>query len=122
MVKEFEIVLNTTFGGFSIDKEMREWLTLNKGWIFGEYEQEDEDLRGYWGRCKQERVDKIELRTNPDLIACVKALREKNKDIPRKDRYSHSVLSLEVKTVTINVEIDDYDGMETVSIWGMTSD
>lgn len=57
----------------------------------------------------------ISIRTNPDLIECVKALQEKHKGISFSYKKKPKIRELEVVKVEIEVE-DFHDGIEKVSV------
>ena len=83
-----KIVINRSFGGFSLSKEAYKFLGLK--W----------DGYGY-------KYTSYEGRTNPDLIKCVETL---------GDRANGSFANLKVVEIPDGVdwEITDYDGLEKV--------
>lgn len=127
---ELEVVINTSFGGFQICCEMALWLFENKGWnIITEaeydYKKKSEYPLNTLVDAKDLKFiysphdDSIKFRTHPDLIECVRALKELYKEESEKyyrDRqYSSTIDDLEVETVTITIGVEDYyDGKERV--------
>ena len=119
---EIELVLNVDFGGFSFDTEMALWLTENCGWTIISYDQynyKDKypittliDLRGDMF-CSPN--DGVELRSNKDLIQCVRALQILHKNDKYPDSRIGHIHDLSIKTVKIHIEIENYyDGKERV--------
>lgn len=123
---DLELVLNTQFGGFHFDTEMALWLIENRNWVVlseKEYDYKKEypintltEVMGdyYYSPHK----DTIELRSNKDLIDCVRFLKEKHKDDVYPEKYYGHIHSLSVKRVKVRVEIEDYhDGKEKINCW-----
>ena len=119
------MVLNTDYGGFSINTEMALWLSENREWnVISEkeynYKKKDEypittivDMRGdyFYSPCG----DTIEFRSNKDLIDCVRAVKlaHENDSFP-ESRYGH-INKLNIIKVGTLLEIEDYhDGKERV--------
>lgn len=116
-MSEIELVLHTSFGGFHFDTEMALWLSENRGWNIIRYADFDYKERGNYpvntlldmNSCFLPPNDNVGLRSNKDLIDCVRALQAGN------NRYVHR---LTIMKVVIHVEIEDYhDGRERVNCW-----
>lgn len=120
------LVLNTDYGGFSLDTEMAEWLRDNRGWSLLNHE--------FDGRCTDGTLKKalsrimsniyyhpeqhsIEFRSNQDLIDCVRELREKRANSTFNEwHYSH-IKCLEVVEANVNFSVNNYhDGKERLEI------
>lgn len=123
-----QVVINVNFGGFSFDTEMALWLSENRGWTIiseKEYDYKKNDYpinvlvdcgNNRFYSPHNDKNDKIKLRTNLDLIDCVKALKEKHKDdkFPRQEH----IHNLAIKTVEVDVDVfDHHDGKERVECW-----
>ena len=120
-----EVIINTCHGGFNISEKGAEWLIENKDWEVTEWEDgttkdDSADLvdvtKGPEGRKRiyrskysfvTERTD-LELRTDPDLIECVKEL-----GIDANGK--HSELEIVEVPEDIDIEINEYDGWEWVA-------
>lgn len=118
-----QIVINKCFGGWRLSDKAIEWLIKNRGWKVTDY---SDDGRGYKDETAQivrnpehykhptfspkyylvkDRDD--ELRTNKDVIAVIKTLKN-----DANSRYS----KLTIIKIPKNVkwEIDEYDGLESI--------
>ena len=123
IVKELEIVVNCAFGGFNLDTEMAIWLMEHKHWQVcesGEFETDEYDLVGlgdyFW---PTEKYDKTDFRMNPDLIECVKTLRDKYYGLSWSERRKSNakVLELGISFVEIRIDIENvHDGKEEVKV------
>jgi hypothetical protein len=131
VIAEIEVVLHTNYGGFHVDTEMALWLMENKGWKIIE---ENNPLGNYYGKESEFPINwlkdsphdyffnpnysSLKFRTNPDLIECVKTLKElhKNDVYPMsRERYIHS---LKVVKIKIHASVEDYyDGKERINCW-----
>jgi hypothetical protein len=128
---EIELVLNTDFGGFHFDNEMASWLKQNRNWTILSEKEYDYKIKhpittlvemtgGYFYSPSR---DNIELRSNKDLIECVKFLKNKHKDDVYPESYYGYIHDLSIKKVKINIEIEDYyDGKERINSWVDESD
>jgi len=119
-----EVVINNCFGGFGISTEAGKWLIENRDWKVTEYDNGSiadpnaelvDSQSSKYGKTRGSRyrlVDdthrNIELRQNPDLIDCVKALGE---DVNTRTS------SLKVVEIPDGVEftIEEYDGNEHIA-------
>lgn len=121
-ITTIELVINTEYGGFSYNQEIAEWLKNKRKWkIITEKELGDEHPlttiiklgSNHYATYK----DCIELRMHKDLVNCIRELKEKHED----DDFTihHNQLdSLEIKTVSIFLDIEDYhDGKERVKTY-----
>lgn len=137
--EQFEIVIHTHFGGFTITDEMAEWLRDNKDWTIFPKERNARECIQEFGLSKIEKSlfkygkdfyfymydsnchkledeYRIKLRTNQDFIDCVRFLQEKYKDLSYEEERKNKIMKLEIKTVKISLEIEDYyDGKERIS-------
>jgi hypothetical protein len=105
-IAEFKIVLNVRYGGFSLTKEMTDWLVKNKGW------KVDKD-----GQLEVELYRNDEVRRNPDLIECVRAVQKAHADDSWSDRYYDQTFALRIFNVTVNLGIEDiHDGKEEAQV------
>ena len=129
-IPEIEVVINSEYGGFSLDQYMADWLVENKGWSIVDYyndvKQKDDkfDLYRMGGGTfyPKNEVD-IDFRTNKDLIECVKFFQDKYKNLTYSERnkmYSDcrcKFFDLKIEKVKITIEIDDYhDGKEKICV------
>ena len=105
-IAEFKIVLNVRYGGFSITQEMSDWLAKNKGW------KVDKD-----GQLEVEFRDD-EIRRNPYLVECVRAVQKAHANDSWSDRYYDKNFALRIFDVTVNLDIEDvHDGKEEAQVW-----
>lgn len=122
-VVEIELVLNVDFGGFSFDTEMALWLEENCGWTiiaYSEYNYKDKypittliDLKG---NTFSSPNDGVELRSNKDLIQCVRALQVLHENDEYPEKYYGHIHNLKIETVNIHIEIENYyDGKERIN-------
>ena len=121
-----EVILNTSYGGFSIDTEMALWLMEHRGWTTDQDTRKAYHEKDSWPvNCLVEygrdhyshpRSDAFEFRANRDLVDCVKALKLLHEDDPfPQERHSH-LHDLDVIEVTVELGIQDYhDGKERVT-------
>lgn len=130
---ELKVVLNKTYGGFGVDEEMSLWLHENKNWKLlpeSDYNYKEKYtntiVEGQFGMYLPNDSRDLTLRQNPDLIECVETLRRQYEDKENDYSYSewrrlentHKCLQLEVIKIKLSFEIDDYDGIETMSVTG----
>lgn len=127
------LVINGNYGGFSLNREMAEWLRDNKGWKLAPsdtYPTDDFDLAGdndFWYASTKWNRNEIEFRSNPDLIECVRWLKWKYRNYDKHStRYieDHRKASsirhaYDLRIVKVNIEIgiaDKFDGIEAVHV------
>jgi hypothetical protein len=119
---EMELVINVDFGGFSFDTEMALWLSEHRGWTVlpeKKYNYKEKypinTLVEMSGDYFYSPNDGIELRSNKDLIDCVRALQilHENDDYP--EAYYGHIHNLSIKKVAVHIEIENYyDGKERI--------
>lgn len=122
---ETEVVINVSFGGFSFDTEMALWLSENRGWnVIPEKKYNYKEkypittLIEMSGDHFFHPNDDFNLRSNKDLIDCVRELQtlHENDSYP-ESRYGH-IHALSIKKLSVHVEIENYyDGKERVKCW-----
>lgn len=122
---QMELVLNIDYGGFSFNTEMALWLSENRGWtVLSEKKYNHKEkypittLIEMTGDYFFHPNDSIDLRSNRDLIDCVRALQtlHENDTFP-ESRYGH-IHNLSVKNISFHIEIEDYhDGKERIKCW-----
>ena len=121
-IAEFKIVLNVRYGGFSLTKEMADWLAKNKGWKITKKNNLDteNDLCGLCGDYyyATSKYEEDEIRRNPDLIECVREVQKDHaKDSWSEQRYNKN-FDLQIMDVTVHLEIADVrDGKEEARAW-----
>lgn len=125
MELEIEAVLNTSFGGFSLNEEMAQWLVENKKWTIlnpNDYSYKETYPVNYLLKTGNDNYysptfnESLELRSHPDLIECVKSLQTLHENDSFQEKYYGKIFSLKVKKVKINIEIEDYhDGKERLT-------
>lgn len=101
--KTFSVVINTDYGGFRLSDEAQLRIAARKGL---ELEYSD---NGRFLKLKGEKykgIDDICQRDDPDLVAVVREMGKAASTV-----YS----DLEVVDVTVEVNIDEYDGKERVT-------
>ena len=115
---ETEVVIHDAFGGFSLTDEIVERLKERKcAWA----DKLQRASHGEWYLFEDD-----EFRRDPDLVAVVKEIRE---ELDRRVEDLHSwrdraaleqemLHGLKVVRVAITLEIEDYDGKETVRVRG----
>lgn len=113
------LVLNRHYGGFSIDREMVDWLVKEKGWTVGsaeDYDKGTHDLVLFYGSFYPGKSrDSIAFRSNPDLVECVEALQKRHADWGWVARQSSLLFGLRVVELSVDAYIDDVDdGIEEV--------
>lgn len=124
-MQTLEIVINTTFGGFTVSKEMGEWLISNRQWKV--VDENDHDfqtdlplgtlLRSKWGYSPTDS-GRFEFRSHPDLVACVRALQELHAGDKHALRREQRIWDLEVVEATVHIDVVDYhDGKEKIECW-----
>lgn len=131
-----EIIKNACFGGFSLSDAAYQWLIDNKGWKVIVYDSEleeqhkrktglynlhqNEEGKNYifsWNLKKEYSIlgkysycgstSTVDFRSNPDVIEVVKTLK-------KKSWGSCAELEIVKVPVGIEVEIDEYDGLESI--------
>ena len=123
VIAELEVVLHVDFGGFRINDEMALWLMENRGWIIDKTDDWRDDCplnhlyeSGQW--IWSPHNDSIAFRSHPDLIACVRALKERHKDDSYPDSIYGHIHGLAIQKVIFKADIEDYhDGKEKVNGW-----
>jgi hypothetical protein len=119
-IAEFKIVLNVRYGGFSLTKEMADWLAKNKGWKITEKNHLDteNDLCGLYGEYyPTNKYGEDEIRRNPDLIECVRAVQKAHVKDSWSDQHYDKNFALRIFDVTVNLDIEDvHDGKEEAQV------
>jgi hypothetical protein len=129
------VVINGSYGGFSLNKEMAEWLRDNKGWKVAPsdtYPSNDYDLvfcgdDSVYPSTKWKSNDSMAFRSHPDFVECVRWLKWKYRNYDKhrshqiEDRYLYSSIShahdLCIVEVRVSVEVGDkYDGIENIHV------
>jgi hypothetical protein len=122
---ELELVLNVDYGGFSFNTEMALWLSENRGWDVIKEKEHDYKLKYPINTLVEmhgdyffsPHSDKIELRSNKDLIDCVRELKKLHENDSFPDSHGQ-IHSLVIKKVTVHIQIKDYhDGKEKIKCW-----
>lgn len=105
---ELEVVIHTTWGGFGLTEKAQRMLAAAKGFILTEDEGTvyvaktiDGRLENTWKRP----IDLVE-RYDPALVYVVRELGEE------------AGKNLKVVTFTVDVEIENNDGLETARVYG----
>jgi hypothetical protein len=129
-ITEVELVINVNFGGFSFDTEMALWLSENCGWTIipeKNYNYKEKysitTLIDMKGNLFISPNDGVELRSNKDLINCVRAVHalHENDDFP-DSHYGH-IHNLAIRKVDVHLEIiDHHDGIEKINCQIIESD
>lgn len=128
-MNSIKIAVNTAYGGFSLTREMAEWLRDNKGWTLGTFDDDyhNFDITGsngtYFTKDDLENRGSFKSRSNPDLIECIETLQAKYelelKEIPAWKRHEYIGNLATIKVETINIEIsvvDENDGKEHIVV------
>jgi hypothetical protein len=126
-----EVIVNVEYGGFSIDRELLDWMVSKGCKVFNDEKKYEDYHKNHpskdlcfisfskdsWAPYSDGKYidrDDLFLRTHKDLIKGVKALKKKHGDSDRR-----KVLDLKVVKVQINLEVVDYnDGKEYVLVNG----
>jgi len=101
-----EVVIHTDYGGFSINTEMALWLMENRGWTVAPKNadpaghQLGESIGDYFFSTEK---DEVKLRTNKDLIDCVRAIKEIHKDDVYPERYYGYIHKLKCVLILKNI-------------------
>lgn len=129
---EIDVVINAAYGGFTVTREMAEWLIANRGWSVVREADYDYATRTPACRLIESRWgyglppgtrDDIAFRSDPDLVACVRELRKRRADAGRADKRDDPLHDLRIVRVTVAMEIEDYnDGHERVNAYGLVRD
>ena len=116
-----EVVLNNSFGGFSLNEEMATWLVRNKGWVVlndKEYDYREkysiETLLHMFGSyvAPYPNNNSFEFRSNKDLIECVRFFKKLH-----ENKFKERVNSLKIEKLDTQFSIEDYhDGYEKVVV------
>jgi len=122
---DLEIVLHTDYGGFCLNDEMALWLVENRGWVIRKNAEYNYKEKNNWpflhlidddfdGIISSPHMDDLKFRSHPDLVSCVKALKELHKN----DTYAQRCLIHRLTIVKLSVfaEIERYnDGHERIN-------
>jgi hypothetical protein len=118
---EFEVLINSNFGGFSIPNEIVLWLHKNKGWELPAKNGKDNSKFSSMYNNESYLKDKsIKSRSDPELIEAYKVCKtEWNKrEKSHKDKYYSQMSSLKLVKVIANFDVEDYyDGKEKIISW-----
>lgn len=128
VVANIEIVINVTFGGFSIDTEMALWLIEHRGWVSKKEDAYDYTAKDQWPLTHliesgsswiySPHSDSMAFRMHKDIIDCVQALQEQYKDDGYQERRTRHVHHLKVIKAALHIDVEDYhDGKERVHCW-----
>lgn len=115
-----EAVINTEFGGFSLNTEMALWLMENRNWkITKQWDcKEPKHLVESIGDHYYVNDEKIDFRLNKDLIDCVRALKEVHKNDTYPESYYGHIHNLKIVKLKVNLSIENYhDGKERIGIY-----
>lgn len=118
MNREFEIVIHTEFGGFTLSNLIMDKLrAADCPWI--------DKMNQYGGQWYSENQDSIEFRCDPYLISSVKEVtleyNEKSKGLDysaSRELRKKMLNGLKVQEGSFSIEIEDYDGKESVRVGG----
>ena len=107
-----ELVLHTDYGGFHIDDEIALWLMENRGWTISKKVEDDgTDLYEYssdYFVTRKHKSSSVELRSNPDLIDCVRELQKLHKDDDFREKHYGYIHKLRVVKIEVKISIEDY--------------
>lgn len=124
---EICLVLNSKFGGFSLNDEMALWLKKERGWTIinsNEYSYENKDsydvttLLKLLGGMYISATDNssIKFRSHQDLIDCVLHFRKVHENDTYPDSHYHKIHDFEIVKATYQLSIENYyDGKEKVN-------
>lgn len=119
---DFEIAINRSYGGFSIDKEMADYL-IEKGWKTTTDPRNRDDKTIFQINSNDKWValanDSVVTRSDPIFLDCVRFFQDKYKDLDwiQKDRHNSCALKIKIVNVTASVEVEQYnDGHERVIV------
>lgn len=123
---EFEIVLNGSYGGFSLTKAIYDRLK-QRGSKWAPLIYESWRTNGgyyalpYLSDTRKDEVQDIAFRTDPDFVAIIKDLTTEVKQVEETmshrqfEAFKHKTLGdLVVVRRRLSIEIDSYDGLEKV--------
>lgn len=103
------IVINRRYGGYGLSKEAQKWIALRKGLSLRHEEKTDTYYVVEFREHEWETISDHITRDDPDLIEVVLQLGERANGLSAE---------LKVVDITIEIEISDYDGMESVHVSG----
>lgn len=133
---QLKLVINNGYGGFTITKEIAEYLKTHKNWKIAKIEgytlptetppntiyhihYSGKPSQDYW--CH--KPDSIEFRSNPDLIEAITKTKQhleqqyQHNQIEWKDYYYNQLRKYKIINITTLLEIESYnDGHERVII------
>lgn len=119
---KMQVVLHRNYGGFGLTPEMANWLVDNKGWQLIDYNYKEKypletiNIENYGSDYYCPNQDKIEFRSHPDLIECVKHFKKVHENDKYPDSYYGLIHSLKIVEVKVSLEIEQYnDGYERVT-------
>ena len=133
-IPEIELVINTDFGGFRFNTEMALWLIENRQWkVLKDKEYDYSQKDKYSINTLVEGIgsdyyyhpgdDKLELRSNKDLIDCVRELKKKHENDEYPEKYYGHIHSLSIVKVAVELSIENYyDGKERVNCYSRTKE
>lgn len=104
---KMEMVINTRYGGYSLSRKAQVLLAERKGmtlverdgWLY--VEGQDYNL-----------IYNVVPRNDPDLVQVVREL---------GDEANGESAKLKIVEIDIGVDLENYDGVETVKVWGSAS-
>lgn len=120
---EFEVLINTNYGGFSIPNEIVLWLHENKGWELPTKKgQDNSKFHCTYGNESYLKDRSVKSRSDSELIEAYKVCKtewNKQKELKsHKDRYYSQISSLKLVKVVANFDVEDYyDGKERIASW-----
>lgn len=111
--RKFEVVINRCYGGFSLSDEAHREIARRKGWKLREERSPGGSWLNLWidepwAKTYDTVLDHVQ-RNDPDLIAVVREM---------GDAANGECAKLKIVEVTSEIEINDNDGMEWVSVYG----
>lgn len=124
LVFESEMVVYTSYGGFSFDKEIAHWLRDNKDWKIGDAEksenynnQEFQLLQSYSFFYIQKHLEDS-VRFNKDLIECIKTLQKLHENDSYSERRQVEANCFQIVKLKVYADAKDvHDGKEEVDVW-----
>ncbi len=104
-----QVVINQCYGGFSLSKEAQKWIAVRKGISLRHEEKTDTYYVIDYKEHEWETISDHVSRDDPDLIQVVLQLGKAANGLHAE---------LKVVDITIDIDINRHDGMESVFVSG----
>lgn len=125
---EIDVLINSSFGGFSLNDEIALWLQENRGWEIISRKDYDStknypiksllDWHHEYILFPNKEMDDLTMRSHPDIIEAYKAIKKLHEHDDYPEKYYGTIHNFSIKRVSVYIDIENYyDGKEKINGW-----